>query len=185
VTINRAGAVITYTFAGCTWPLGLVAVNGKITATMSTGAAPGSLDVAVKSDGLTLNKTPIDQSATAHVSYAGTTRTVRWDGQYHGQTPTGRNIQHDAGYTSSYDTASGCVTLSGTGQTTVDGRGVKTEVTDYLRCGDRFACPTSGEVITTGVVSGLSIKVDFLGGNKADVTGVKGRVYHVTLACKA
>ncbi len=181
---KQSANVITYTFTNCTGPFGLVAVNGEITATITKGAAPNSVDVAVKSSGLTLNKTPIEQSATAHVSFSGTTRTVQWDGQYTGTTSGGRPIDHKASYTSSYDSASGCVTLSGTGTTTVGGRGLKNQVTDYKRCGDRFTCPMSGEIISTGVLSGLSIKVDFLGGNHADVTGFRGQVYHVVLACK-
>jgi len=188
VTSSRAANVITYTFAGCTGPFGLVAVNGKITATITAGATPNSIDVAVKSEGLTLNKAAVEQSATAHVSFSGTTRTVEWDGNYHGTTAGGRPIDHVATYTSSYDAATSCVTLSGTGTTTVGGRGLKNAVTGYARCGDRTVCPKSGEIISTvqgGLLNGKSLKVEFVGGNYADVTGFLGRVYHVTLACKA
>jgi hypothetical protein len=188
VTATRAANVITYVFAGCTGPFGLVAVNGKITATITAGTAPSSVDVAVKSEGLTLNKAAVEQSATAHVSWTGTTRTVQWDGQYHGATTGGRPIDHTASYTSSVDSATSCVTLSGTGTTTVGGRGLKNLVTDYTRCGDRSVCPKSGEIISTiqgGLLDGKSIKVEFVGGNHADVTGFFGHVYHVVLACTA
>src|SRR5207244_8481014 len=106
VTAARVANVVTYTFVDCTGPFGLVHVNGKIVATISKGASAGTMDVAVKSDGLTLNKTPIEQSATAHVTFAGTTRTVKWDGQYDGTTPGGRKLAHTSSYTSSFASAS-------------------------------------------------------------------------------
>jgi len=173
VTATANGTTVAYEFKSCTGPLGLVAVNGKLTASFSL--VSNGVEIDVQSETLTLGKTPVEQSAKVTVTFDGTVRKVTWDGGYKGT--TNRNklpIEHTANYTTEFDTATGCVKWNGSGSTTIAERGLTVNVTGYERCGSLWYCPKSGTISATGKQSGLSITLDYLGGGQARITGPNG-----------
>jgi hypothetical protein len=150
VTRSQLSATeIEFTFNGCTGPFGLVALTGSETATFSEGAG-GALHIELASDGLMANGLPIVHAASADVTFDGALRHVDWHGGWTHTTVAGRAVAQTNDFTLAIDTASSCVTIDGTSDTTVDARGVNLSFSSLKLCGFATgACP-SGSVAITG-----------------------------------
>jgi hypothetical protein len=163
----------TLTFTDCTGPFGLVHLNGSEVATFSRGAAAGVLHVEIVSQDLTANGKSIDHQASADVTFpTATTLDVAWKGSWQHTTAAGREIDHQSDLTIAIDLTSLCAKASGTGETTVDGRGVTTDFDAYQVCRNADgsdACPT-GSVDITAKSGDASLSIDFDGTNKAEVS---------------
>ena len=172
-----SGALVTYEFKGCTGPLGLVGINGKLEATFSM--ISGGVQVSVKSVGLKIGNTSVTQTGGATITFAGTTRTLKWSGAYKGKTARGGlDLTHSASYTLEYDTATGCIKIpDGGGNTIIGTRQVTTTTKDYERCGNAWKCPKAGTITATAKTSGLSITVNYKGSGNASLTGPGGKTY--------
>jgi len=185
-TATASGATAILNFDHCTGPYGLVEINGQVNATFSAPATPGGVDIALSGNGLSLNSVPVDLSASLHVAWSGSTRTVSWNGNFTGKTAGGKDFEHTGEYTLALDTSTLCRTISGSGQMTIAGQSaVKSTTEDVAVCGSPKACPKSGAIEFT-FPNNRTLKIDFLGGASADVTGFLGHVYHVSLkSCSA
>jgi hypothetical protein len=193
-TGEKTGAgQVTYTFApkdgtACSGPLGLVAVAGKLIVQFRAKGA-GSVAFDVTSEALTIGRTPITQSGSGDISFSGTTRTLVWSGGFNGTTPRGFVVDHSASYTVQQDLSAGCITIDGSGTTTLTERGVArgltTSVNGYLKCGARNACPTKGILTFTGLgPRTFTMKLTFLGGRRASITTPRGTVVQIdNLVC--
>jgi len=172
----QSGAKVTYEFKACTGPLGLVGVNGKLEATFSV--TTGGVQISVKSVGLKVGGTAVTHSGGASVTFSGTTRTLKWTGGFKGKTARGKlDLSHSSDYTISYDTATSCVKLDGTGQTKIGTRQITSTTKGYERCGTVWKCPKSGTITATATASGLSITITYKGGGQASLTGPGGKTY--------
>ena len=160
------------TFTNCTGPFGLVQLNGSEVATFSPGAG-GALHVEITSQNLTANGKSIDHQASADVTFpTATTIDVAWKGSWQHTTSAGHEIDHHSDLTIAIDTTSLCAKASGTGETTVDGKGITTSFDAYQVCRSADgsdACPT-GSVDITAESGDASLSIDFDGTNKAEVT---------------
>src|SRR5262249_54553076 len=142
-TSTRSANTVTTTFADCTGPLGLVHVQGELTTTFKKGAG-GAIEMDLQSNNLSLNGVAVEQSATAHITWRGATRTIAWDGHFVGSTAAGAPLSHEGSYTFEFDGATDCRTVSGSGATTVDGHGFQSTISALEICGTPGACPDSG-----------------------------------------
>lgn len=194
VTTTRAANVVTFDFAGCNGVLGLVGVQGTLTATYVAGPVANSIDVTVKSSDpftvLRLNKklelvsTQISVDATAHYELDGDVQKLHWNGTYGASTDKGA-ITQSAEYDASFDTLTNCVSLGGSATTTFAKYALDTAVSGYHRCGDRKTCPDAGGAVTyTRKSDGAFLRVEFLGGRSAKVsTANKSVVIDDLLKC--
>ena len=173
----QSGALVTYTFSGCTGPLGLVGINGKLEATFSI--TTNGVRISVKSVGLKVGNTAVTQTGGAEVTFSGTTRTLKWSGSFKGKTAKGGlDLSHSASYTVEYDTATSCVKVpDGSGTTHLGTRQVDTTTSGYERCGNVWKCPKAGTITATAKKSGLSITIKYLGSGGARLTGPGGKEY--------
>ncbi len=172
----QSGALVTYEFTNCTGPLGLVGVNGKMEATYSVTA--GGVQISVKSVGLKIGKTYVTQTGGATVTFSGTTRTLKWTGAFKGKTNRGNlDLTHSSDYTLDYDTATSCMKVNGTGQTTLGTRKMTSTTKDYERCGNVWKCPKSGTITAIADISKLSISLKYLGSGQVKITGPGGKSY--------
>ncbi len=179
-TRSRSGNVATFELKGCTGPFGLVGVNGKLVATFTKSATPGTLDVSEKSEGLVVGKTPIEQSATGTITFSGTKRVVSWKGTYSGiSARKSLPISHQGSYTGVYDAATGCLELDGSATTQIGNRGVSTTTTGYKRCSG--VCPEAGTITATGLLNKLTVKVTYLGAGLAELALPSGKVFDYTM----
>ena len=187
-TTSGGDATVTYTFtAPCSGPLGLVAIEGKIVVDFTVGAA-GGLDLAAHSEGLTLNKVPVNETVAGNVTFAGATRTVTWSGEYDGTTARGYPIVHAAHYTVIDDLSAGCVQIDGSAQTTLLRDGVsfghRSELVGYVHCGARAMCPSSGTVTYSRLPNDKpKVSVRFTGSSLAEVTTSRGKIVDYALKC--
>jgi hypothetical protein len=185
-TADRVGAVVTYTFADCSGPLGLLHLKGTIIATFSAGA-PGSVSVHVQSESLTLNDVPVEETADATISFSGSTKITHWTGLFKGTTPRGFPVTHTATYDIQSDTSTSCIQIDGNASTTIrrDGadHGIKTSVTGYVRCGKRTACPTSGTFVFSTLDDKIKLTVTVVPGGHIEITTPRGKVKDYPLAC--
>lgn len=185
-TADRAGLVVTYTFADCSGPLGLVHVEGKLIATFSAGA-PGAVMVHVQSDALRLNKIDVEETADAVISFSGSTKLTHWTGLFKSTTPRGYPVSHTATYDVQSDPSTGCIQIDGSSATTItrDGgeHGLKTTVTGYVRCGARTACPSSGTFVFSTLDDKVRLTVTFLPGGVVEITTPRGKVKDYPIRC--
>jgi hypothetical protein len=172
------------TFTDCTGPFGLVHLNGSEIATFSAGQG-GALHVEIKSQDLTANGKSIDHQASADVTFpSATTIDVAWKGSWQHTTTAGHEIDHQSDLTIVIDEATLCAKATGTGETTVDGRGISTDFEGYQVCrasDGSDACPT-GSVAITSESSDASLTIDFDGTDQAEVT-TGAHDFSVPLVC--
>ncbi|HVY44795.1 MAG TPA: hypothetical protein VHB21_02905 [Minicystis sp.] len=175
---------VEVTFADCTGPFGLVHLDGDEIATFSAGASPGVLHVDVASSNLSANGKSIDHHASADLTFPSATEIdVAWKGGWSHVTSDGRDVEHASDLSIVVDLASSCVTANGSGDTTVDGRGVSSDIQDYQVCGGASgdACPT-GAIDLKADESGAELTIQFDGSSDAEVTA-GSRDFSVPLVC--
>ena len=184
LTTSTSGNVVTYAFHECTGPWGKVTLSGDEVATFAPGDAPGSVNVHLESDELTVDGRPLDHHADAAISFGGGKRIVDWKGQYDGTTAKGRPIHHtsDLVFGVPVDGSTACTTLDGQTDTKIGTRGLTIDYQDVVRCGGARVCP-EGTVVATGDVSHYEVTLTFDGSNVAQATGPRGGELDVPLKC--
>jgi len=196
VTTTHAAASpdVQYVFADCTGPFGLEHLNGEIDVTFVPAKSGNGIDFTVTTPGLTLNSAPVtltDVGGNIVIDDAAGTRTLTWSGTFASTSLRGYPITHTVSASSPYtivaDTGTSCVTVSGSSSTTIsapDGdHGFTMDVSNYVHCGPRAACPTGGTITLTRLDGKLSITVEFEPGRLATITTPHGTVPNWPLKC--
>jgi hypothetical protein len=209
VIANTLTQTATYTFAGCTGPLGLVHLDGSITVGWTLSLAPASLTLTYAAQGFQINGATIsDWTATAVVTEpvsaaldSGLTadaaltdsdggisaRAVVWDATLSGTTASGRAFTRKNHKELTWTVGVPCLSVNGQSTGTITASdaaaaaSITTNVTTYTRC--ESACPQAGsEISVTNVDNGDSIDIVYDGGAKALLT-VNGKSSTILLLC--
>lgn len=184
ITTTLAANVATHVFAGCTGPYGLVSFNGTVTSTYVR--AGGTLTITHEATGFKANGAAVSGKRVVVYSKNGTVVTKHRTGEWTGTTKNGKPFTHDADFTSTWDSATKCVTRDGSAQTTVASREHSRSITGYKRCGiGSLGCPESGTIVLERTKGGntASVTLKFLGGRDYSVTGPKGGTVDRKLIC--
>lgn len=184
ITTTLASNVATHVFAGCTGPYGLVDFNGTVTSTYVR--ANGALTVTHEATGFKANGAAVSGKRVVVYSKSGSVITKHRTGSWTGTTKKGKAFAHDADFTSTWDSATKCVTRDGSAQTTIAARELSRSVTGYKRCGiGSLGCPESGTIVLerTKGDNTASVTLKFLGGRDYSVTGPKGGTFNRKLLC--
>lgn len=146
----RDAATVTFTFDGCrTGAFGLIELNGEMVATYAIDESSVGISLATSPE-LELGGTRIVLESENLFTTSGASSTLVGNGRYRAMRPLGADIDHTSTYQATYESDTQCLHLDGTATTLFDGdAGVETSLSDYLRCGPRGTCPTSGELILT------------------------------------
>jgi len=146
----RDAASVTFTFDGCrTGAFGLLEVNGEMVATYTVDESSVGVSLRTNPE-LELGGTRIILESENLLTTDGSSSTLVGNGRYQAVRPLGPDIDHTSTYQATYESNSQCLHLDGTATTLFDGdAGVETSLSDYLRCGPRGTCPSSGELVLT------------------------------------
>ncbi len=180
-----SGNVATHVFTNCTGPYGFVNFNGTVTTTYVRGN--GSLTITYEANGFKANGAAISGKRVVVFTKNGSVVTKRRTGAWTGTTKKGKEISHDADFTVTWDSATKCVTRSGSAQTSVGGREFSRTITGYKRCGiGSGGCPESGTIALSRTKGDntASLTIELLGGRDYTVTGPKGRSATLQLVCR-
>ena len=147
---SRDAATVTFSFDGCrTGAFGLIELNGEMVATYSIEESSVGISLATSPE-LQLGTMAIVLESDNLLTVGAESSTLVGNGRYQATRPQLPDIDHTSTYVASYESNTQCLHLDGTATTLFDGEtGVETSLTDYLRCGPRGTCPTSGELILT------------------------------------
>jgi hypothetical protein len=180
VTSDTAKQSVAYVFSGCTGPLGLVELTGTVNVTWQLSGDQLTLNYSAQS--FQINRATIDSwQATAVITSTGSQRSMTWNAQLSGTTGNGRTFNRTNQKNLQWTVGVECV--SATGQSTGDilGADLQTTITSWQRCAD--SCPQAGSAIAVkDLDNGDTIDVDYLGGDRADLT-LNGRSFEIGLAC--
>jgi hypothetical protein len=170
VTEDPATSALTYAFADCSGPYGLMHVTGSVKATYSV-TADGHLVIDESATGLKANGAVFDW--TAHVDImkgAGAKRVMTYQGTLHGTTARGRSFDATSDDQVDWSVGGDCLVTTGTETATVADRAIKNEIQALWRCGRH--CPgANSEAKFTDVASNVTIDVKFDGSSNASVSG--------------
>lgn len=180
-TVHDATArTVTYDFADCSGPNGLLRIRGRVTATYEVRADQLSLDLV--GTGLRINRATADWHASAVVTAAGVSRTMTWRGQLAGTTARGREFTRSNEKVVSWKLGERCFAVSGASEGDVSGRTIRTEIASFARCAG--SCPEAGGRFTiTDVTTGKRVEIVFDGTSRATFTGPNGAKGSFPLAC--
>jgi hypothetical protein len=180
ITENSAAQSVTYAFNGCTGPLGLVALNGTVTATWQL--AQDQLTVDFSAQNFQINRATIDSwQATAVVVASGNSRTMTWNATLSGTTGRGRKFERTNQKSISWTVGVACVSATGQSNGTILGVDLQTSVISWQRCAD--ACPQAGSQIDVkDLGNGDSIDITYNGGDTAEMS-IDGHSIEIGLAC--
>ena len=179
---DTAAKTVTYTFATCAGPNGLLRITGEIKATYAA-ADGGGLALDIAGDGLTLNRATVDLHADAVITAPKPLkRAMTWKAQLSGTTARGRTFTRTNDKTVTWRVGERCFSFSGTSEGAVKGRILKTVVRAFLRC--QAACPEAGgSIAITNVDSGKTVEIDFDGTSSARLKLASGVSEIVPLFC--
>jgi hypothetical protein len=179
---NDATRTNTYTFSDCTGPYGLVHLTGVVTVVWSN-ATPTTLDLALSTSDFKINNATLTSwNATANITADGDSRDVQWTASLAGTTGSGRAFSRTNAKDIKWTVGESCISISGSSQGTITGLDLDTTITSYSRC--EGSCPAAGsEINVKDVTNGDSVDIKYLGGAKAQYTGVKGNVIDLPLVC--
>jgi hypothetical protein len=180
VSTDAAAMQSTYTFAGCTGPLGLVHLQGSIM--VSWQIAPSMLTLDFSAQNFAINGATITSwQATAVVTANGAARAMTWSAQLSGTTASGRQFVRTNQKNLSWTVGQACLTVSGQSNGTITGAHLETTVTNYERC--LGACPQAGsEIEVQNLDNGDDIEIVYDGGREADLT-IDGKSETIALLC--
>lgn len=180
VQAQAMGARVTYAFTNCTGAYGLVRVSGTLQATFSE-VTPTGRTIAVTGE-LQANGLTLRPSATARVTFMGSTRLATVTIMGTGSTPRPSAFSNSGTYMSSWDGS--CLGLNGrVTNASAAGGSVTVDITNYRRC--RGGCPESGGSVSVSSSRGAALTLRYSGGNSATLTGSRGRGVSVRLYCGA
>lgn len=187
VKYDKSGTTLTYTFAGCTGPFGLVKISGEVAVTYK--AVAGEQDTRgialdVKATNLSLNRANVTFEAAASLSGNRTSRTMTWVGTVRGTTGRGQSFERQSSWTLGWTLGGNCLALDGHAEGDVAGRILVTDVNALKRCAN--SCPEAGGKITVqSKESGKSVTLEFDGDDSATFTDANGKASNLPLLCKA
>lgn len=167
----------THVFTNCTGPLGLRSFNGTIVAKWTRGN--GQLSVTRTATAFQIDGATVSGSVTVTWTKSGTTYTKTRKASFTGKNKNGKDLSRSVDLTTTYDTATRCVTRDGTAQTTLASRSFDTSITGYKRCGiGSLGCPQSGKISLTGTGPNGSgtLTIEFTGGRGIKITRPNGKV---------
>jgi hypothetical protein len=178
--VKEAGKT-TYTFDGCTGPLGLRKLNGSMDVTWSRLGTDG-LHLDIVGAGMKMNGASFAWTATADITRSGAQRSMHWVGTFNGTTARGKTIARSNDKTISWTIGERCLTVDGVSQGQVADRGLRIVVDSFRRC--TGSCPDAGSQITiTHAATGRTVSITYEGGAAATFTGANGRTSEITLLC--
>jgi hypothetical protein len=182
-TKTATGGTLHENYDDCTGPFGAVHVTGGANAIFTKGSACDEVDAAVKDSGnLTANGAPLTYEANVKITVDDGKASLSWIGTWDAATSEGQATGRDQ-LQIAQDLTSFCVTGGGTGDATLNGFELSSNVEGFAVCPD--ACPTSGHLVVSakdGAWSG-SISVDFDGSTTAHAIGTRGQAFDVPLVC--
>jgi hypothetical protein len=180
VTEDEASSRATYTFDGCTGPLGLVELTGTITVDWQLAATQLTLNFSAQ--GFKINRATIDSwQATAVITPSGDQRTMTWSATLSGTTGSGRSFNRTNEKSLQWTVGVECLAVSGQSTGDILGANLQTNVVTWQRCAD--SCPQAGsEIQVKNLDKGDSIDVKYDGGPTAELT-VDGKSEEIRLAC--
>jgi hypothetical protein len=179
--------VATHVFDNCTGPYGMKSFNGTIVSTWIRAA--GAVTVSHEAKSFQINGATVTGKRTVVFTKAGTVVTKTRTGAWSGTTASGKAIEHNANFVTTWDAATKCITRDGTATTSIGARELERTVAGYKRCGIGMrGCPESGEIVlkrtkASGDVSNITLT--FAGGQDYRVTLPSGRVVSRKLTCNA
>lgn len=159
VSSATAGNVVTYTFADCTGPWGLVHVTGSAAVTY-TAQADG-IHAAIAANGLSVDGATLNLEADAVYSASGSSKQLVVASSGSGTGARGNQFTRKGNYTATWDTTSMCGGLDGAWSTTIDNDVWSTTMSGYRQC--KSACPTAGTLAYTGGISKVTYTISFDG----------------------
>ncbi|MBI2898442.1 MAG: hypothetical protein HYY06_33130 [Deltaproteobacteria bacterium] len=181
VTATTDRDTVTYVFAGCAGPYGLVQVDGTLIVTFTV--RPNAVHLEASSTDLTVNGASLTIAADADWSVDGTANTLEVSTTGSATGPRGTSISRQGDYTVGWDESSACMSLDGDWSTTTGGRSWSTTVSGYSRCDD--GCPAAGGSISyTGGLSGVTISVQYDGSSQAAWSSSRGQNGTAPLFCE-
>ncbi|HEY1697274.1 MAG TPA: hypothetical protein VGG39_34170 [Polyangiaceae bacterium] len=180
-TADTTKQTVTYVFSSCTGPLGLVALNGTVTADWQLAGDQLTVDFAAS--GFQVNRATIDSwQATAVITTTGNQRSMSWNASLSGTTGRGRAFTRTNQKNVSWTIGVPCIAASGQSTGDILGADLQTSVVSWQRCAE--ACPQSGsEISVKNLDKGDSIDIKYNGGDSAEMTVDGGRSIEIGLAC--
>ncbi len=168
-----------YHFESCAGPLGLLHLRGDVS--ISYDLSPDKLVLDLVGTDLQVNRATVDWHAHAEITASGVDRKMVWSAQLSGTTARGREFTRSNTKTVTWKVGQRCFTLDGSSEGQVKGRGVKTEITGYARCG--AACPEAGGKITiTNEQTNAQVQITYDGTSNATFTTSSGTT-SIPLGC--
>ncbi len=187
VTETATPGKVTYVYASCTGPWGLVHLTGTVDVTYSS-TGPDQLTLKFSASNFQINGATLTTwTAEADITATGNQRTMVWNASLAGTTKSGRDFTRTNDKTISWNVggATTCVAINGTAEGTITGHHLKTTVDSYQRC--TAACPQAGSEITIlNEDNGKQVDVKYDGGDLATVTlsqNGKSASINLLLAC--
>jgi hypothetical protein len=175
VTETAGVGTVTYVYAGCSGPWGLVHLTGTVTVAYSS-TGPDDLTLKFSASNFQINGATLSTwTAEADITASGAQRTMVWTASLAGTTKSGRDFTrtNDKTITWNVGGATTCVGINGTSDGTISGDDLKTTVVSYQRC--TGACPQAGSEITIqNETNGKEVDVKYDGGDLATVTLTEG-----------
>lgn len=184
ITTTLAGNVATHVFAGCSGPYGLVDFTGTVTSTYVRAA--GTLTITHEATGFSVNGATVSGKRVVAYTRSGSVITKHRTGMWSGTTKSGKAFSHEADFTSTWDSATKCVTRDGSAETSIASRELSRSISGFKRCGiGRLGCPESGTIVLerTRGANTASVTLQFLGGRDYTVTGPGGGTFSRKLIC--
>jgi hypothetical protein len=197
-TQDIANSTVTYTLGAngipCTGPWGLAGIQGTVVVVYSK--AQNGIQLAITGTDLAYNvrrpsHATANLTATATLTAPTTSvdggslvgaRELTWTGSLNGMTARGNPFSRTANWVTDWRVGESCVSLNGSATGDVDGRDLKTTVSNYQRC--LGTCPAAGGSITIqSNTNGEQVELDYNGGNDATFKGVTGAETKIDLAC--
>jgi hypothetical protein len=164
----RAGNTLSYAFAACESPYGVV--NGTVVSTWR--AIAGGYEVTHVTKGLQIAGARVDHEVTiGYTKEAGVYTRLR-KVSTSGTTARGHAISHQASYVTAANASSGCNVRNGNSTGTLEGRAISRSLLDYERCGASFACALRGAIRMSRPPIELTVDFDgftadiFIGGRR-------------------
>jgi hypothetical protein len=177
-------STVIITLTDCTGRFGVHHVSGTEIVHFTQGTG-GVLHADFHSEGLTVDGRAATHTASADITFQGTSRHVAWQGSWDATTAGGEAAAHTSDLSIDVDTATHCRTRNGTAVTTIGTREVDSSIQGLVTCRDAdgdAGCPT-GTVTHTGKVNGKSVTVAFDGSDQATITTPKGISFERPLVC--
>jgi len=181
-SVETEGNVVTYTFDGCTGPLGLSNMSGREVVTFRPGPTAGSIEMTMASDGLSLDGRAFQHDAVAVLTIEDGGRRLAYAGSLSGTSPLGAPTEHVSDLVIATDEASLCATLDGTTSGTVGPRGLELAFAGFKRCAPIGTCP-SGTITVSGRRRLVAVTVAFDGTDVATITTPRGGEIDFDLEC--